>query len=130
MKANRKFIEADDHAVSAVIGVILMVAIMVVIIVAMAVTVYNIVSNAIRTNDKVLCGKISELPAKDGAGILKMDNQMFIIEDTGDTEYMLMQYAFIHSCNCTLVLTDSSYNNIFWVKGGSVSLLDCGCDTK
>jgi flagellin-like protein len=40
MKANRKFIEADDRAVSAVIGVILMVA----ITVAIAATVYVYVS--------------------------------------------------------------------------------------
>ncbi|MCX6663236.1 MAG: type IV pilin N-terminal domain-containing protein [Euryarchaeota archaeon] len=40
MKANRKFIQADEHAVSAVIGVILMVA----ITVAIAATVYVYVS--------------------------------------------------------------------------------------
>jgi flagellin-like protein len=43
MKANRKFIEADDRAVSAVIGVILMVA----ITVAIAATVYVYVSGMI-----------------------------------------------------------------------------------
>jgi FlaG/FlaF family flagellin (archaellin) len=43
MKANRKFIEADEHAVSAVIGVILMVA----ITVAIAATVYVYVSGMI-----------------------------------------------------------------------------------
>lgn len=43
MKANRKFIEADDNAVSAVIGVILMVA----ITVAIAATVYVYVSGMI-----------------------------------------------------------------------------------
>ena len=43
MKANRKFIEADERAVSAVIGVILMVA----ITVAIAATVYVYVSGMI-----------------------------------------------------------------------------------
>jgi flagellin-like protein len=43
MKANRKFVEADDRAVSAVIGVILMVA----ITVAIAATVYVYVSGMI-----------------------------------------------------------------------------------
>ena len=46
MKANRKFIEADDKAVSAVIGVILMVA----ITVAIAATVYVYVSGMIGTS--------------------------------------------------------------------------------
>lgn len=46
MKANRKFIEADDEAVSAVIGVILMVA----ITVAIAATVYVYVSGMIGTS--------------------------------------------------------------------------------
>ena len=46
MKANRKFIEADDNAVSAVIGVILMVA----ITVAIAATVYVYVSGMIGTS--------------------------------------------------------------------------------
>ncbi len=44
MKANRKFIEADERAVSAVIGVILMVA----ITVAIAATVYVYVSGMIK----------------------------------------------------------------------------------
>jgi len=46
MKANRKFKEADDNAVSAVIGVILMVA----ITVAIAATVYVYVSGMIGTS--------------------------------------------------------------------------------
>ncbi|HEC89883.1 MAG TPA: type IV pilin [Thermoplasmatales archaeon] len=46
MKANRKFIEANDEAVSAVIGVILMVA----ITVAIAATVYVYVSGMIGTS--------------------------------------------------------------------------------
>lgn len=46
MKANRKFIEAEDEAVSAVIGVILMVA----ITVAIAATVYVYVSGMIGTS--------------------------------------------------------------------------------
>jgi flagellin-like protein len=48
MKANRKFKEADDHAVSAVIGVILMVA----ITVAIAATVYVYVSGMIGGTQK------------------------------------------------------------------------------
>jgi len=126
MKANRKSVfEADEDAVSAVIGVILMIA----ITVALAGVVYSLLSNFFATDDDVVvCGKISELPSKYGAGILKMDGQIFIIKDTGDTEYMLMQYAYSHNCNCTLILYDSLDANIYWVRGGSVSLLDCGCD--
>jgi len=48
MKANRKFIEADERAVSAVIGVILMVA----ITVAIAATVYVYVSGMIGTGSQ------------------------------------------------------------------------------
>ncbi|VVB60302.1 Uncharacterised protein [uncultured archaeon] len=48
MKANRKFIEADERAVSAVIGVILMVA----ITVAIAATVYVYVSGMIGGTQK------------------------------------------------------------------------------
>ena len=48
MKANRKFIEADERAVSAVIGVILMVA----ITVAIAATVYVYVSGMIGGGSK------------------------------------------------------------------------------
>ena len=126
MKANSKCVfEADEYAVSAVIGVILMVA----ITVAIAGTVYVFVSDWVITDDRVVCGKISELPSKDGVGILKMDGQIFIIRDVGDTEYMLMQYAYSHDCNCTLIIMDSISNGIHWVKNGSVSLLDCGCDT-
>ncbi|MCX6665140.1 MAG: type IV pilin N-terminal domain-containing protein [Euryarchaeota archaeon] len=55
MKANQKIIEADDHAVSAVIGVILMVA----ITVAIAATVYVYVSGMIggtkQTTPNVAC---------------------------------------------------------------------------
>ena len=55
MKANRKFIEADERAVSAVIGVILMVA----ITVAIAATVYVYVSGMIggtkQTTPNVAC---------------------------------------------------------------------------
>ena len=127
MKANRKSIfEADDHAVSAVIGVILMVA----VTVAIAAIVYIYVSDMIITSDNlVVCGEISELPSdKDSTGILKMDGKIYIVENIGGTEYMLMQYAFVHGCNCTLVLMDSMDTNVYWVQGGSVSLLDCGCD--
>lgn len=129
MKANQRFIEADERALSAVIGVILMVA----ITVAIAATVYVYVSGLIGDDglgDVVVCGKITALPEKYTIGILRMDRSIYIIDQygIGDSDYVLMDYAIRNDCNCSLILEESNTEkNVWFVQGGSVSLLDCGC---
>jgi hypothetical protein len=125
MKANKKFIEEDERAVSAVIGVILMVS----ITVAIAAIVYVYVSGELSSkSDVVICGKISDMPDKDTTDILKMNNNIYIVKTSWiDTEYMLMKYAFEHNCSCSLILQPSNDANVYYIKYGSVSLLDCGC---
>lgn len=129
MKANKKFKEADERAVSAVIGVILMVAITVAIAATVYVYVSGMISNS-KTDDVVLCGYISDLPEeKNSFDILKIDNKIYIIDGgaTSFSDYLLMKYAYQHGCLCSLILTsDWSNDNVWWVSYGSVSLLDCG----
>lgn len=130
MKANRKFIQADERAVSAVIGVILMVS----IAVAITATFYAYVTNFVEVKeDVVLCGHISEMPEKNTIGILSMNKNIYIIGGNciGDSGYILIQYAFHHRCNCSLILNPVfNEDNVWYVQDGSVSLLDCGCDIQ
>ena len=128
MKANRKFIEADERAVSAVIGFILMVS----VTVAISATAYSYITSMLEEKDPVvLCGNIKYLPVENDwkkYGVLQMNDDCFYsIYFIGASDYALLKFAFQRNCSVSLVLVYPIVNDIF-VKGDSVVLMDCGCE--
>ena len=104
MKANRKFIEADERAVSAVIGVILMVA----ITVAIAATVYVYVSGMIGGGSK-RTPNISCVPNN-------TDNLLQITAADPDVSWS--------DINVTIVATGSQAGTYYWSGANTVTAGD------
>ena len=129
MKANRKFIEADERAVSAVIGVILMFSVTVAI---SATAYYYITSMLFEEKDPVvLCGNIKYLPVENDwkkYGVLQMNDDCFYsIYFIGASDYALLKFAFQRNCTVSMVLC-YLYDGFIKGKGDSVVLMDCGCN--
>jgi flagellin-like protein len=126
MKANRKFIRADERAVSAVIGVILMVA----ITVAIAATVYVYVSGMIggtkTQTPNVACttdsttNKVTVATAD--ANIKWKD--IIITKDNGSTTPPLKAWVIVYtSAGVQIYNTTTTYNGALEVQAGDYLLL-------
>jgi flagellin-like protein len=108
MKANRKFREADERAVSAVIGVILMVA----ITVAIAATVYVYVSGMIG-------GTKNQTP-----------NVAFTTDSTNNKMTVATSDANIKWSDVVVTLNPSAtYSYIVWYNGGQIAANATGTDS-
>lgn len=123
MKANRKFIEADERAVSAVIGVILMVA----ITVAIAATVYVYVSGMIggtkNQTPNVACTTDStsdRITVATADANIKWDDIQISLDPVAGTAYSVRTSAGIQIYNST---TYAAYAGTDTIGAGEYILL-------